>query len=667
MRKRISLAVLMSLLLLTGIFLGEAVAQPPLFEKKLSKKPKTKHVPGEIIVKFKPGIRNEVIRALNQRHGCSVLSISRSADFKRLRIPKGKTVDDMVRIYSKNPNVDYAEPNSIAYAFLVPTDEYYVYQWNMDDTLEGENPYGGDNGGGINVEPAWDISTGGGVVVAVIDTGVAYENYRNFVLAPDLANTSFVAGYDFVNNDTHPNDDEGHGTHVTGTIAQSTDNGIGVVGVAFNCSIMPVKVLDGTGSGTYVDIADGIYFAADNGADVINMSLGGPSTSITLEDALGYAHNKGVVIVCAAGNEYEEGNPLSYPAAYDAYCIAVGATRYDETRAYYSNTGDYLDLTAPGGDLTVNQNGDSYNDGVLQQTFGSNPKDFGYWFYQGTSMAAPHVAGVAALLMANGTTDPDGVREALESTAEDQGAAGWDSEYGWGIVDAYAALNYTPEPVHDVAVTAIDAPLEATTEDIVSIDVSMDNQGTFAETTTLTLTDTIDNVEIGSLTVTLAAGELKIVSFNWDAANSSIGGHILEAKASAVDGETDTADNSASSTVTIVEAPTMTMHVSSIDTDLSTRTAGPNEFTNAIATVTVVDSSGNPVDGATVYGSWSSATTDIDSGATDSSGKVTLASDAVKNPPTGTNFIFTISDVVKSGWTYDSATNIETSDSITIP
>lgn len=175
----------MSLLLLTGIFLGEAVAQPPIFEKKLSKKPKTKYVPGEIIVKFKPRIRNEVIRALNQRHGCSVLSISRSADFKRLRIPKGKTVDDMVRIYSKNPNVDYAEPNSIAYAFLVPTDEYYVYQWNMDDTLEGENPYGGDNGGGINVEPAWDISTGGGVVVAVIDTGVAYENYRNFVLASD--------------------------------------------------------------------------------------------------------------------------------------------------------------------------------------------------------------------------------------------------------------------------------------------------------------------------------------------------------------------------------------------------------------------------------------------------------------------------------------------------
>jgi serine protease len=134
---------------------------------------------------------------------------------------------------------------------------------------------------------------------------------------------------------------------------------------------------------------------------------------------------------------------VSYPAAYDDYCIAVGATRYDEAVAYYSNGGPSLDLTAPGGDLTGDQNEDGYADGVLQQTFGNNPTDWGYWFYQGTSMAAPHVSGVAALLIAYAVaTTPDEVREALQSTAEDKGAAGWDPEYGWGIVNAYEALTY---------------------------------------------------------------------------------------------------------------------------------------------------------------------------------------------------------------------------------
>ncbi len=426
---------------------------------RLSDSSGPKWVPNEIIVKFRKHLSQDHISQINRRHGTSILYSSPFAGFKRIKVPAGKTPEQLVEFYNSEPDVEYAELNYYAYAHLdPPNDPYYYYQWHFDDTfkwtgiisdpsrelVDGTNPYGGYNGGGINLEPAWDITTGDpNVIIAVLDTGVAYETYKNFIQAPDLANTRFVAGHDFVNNDDHPNDDDGHGTHVTGTIAQSTNDGLGVAGIAYNCSIMPVKVLSRRGEAPYTTIADGVYFAADNGAHVINLSLGGPYDSATLRDAVAYAYNKGVTIVCSAGND-GAGAPPSYPAAYNAYCIAVGATRYDQTRAPYSTTGGYLDLAAPGGevDITTDQNGDGYVDGILQQTFGLSPKDMGYWFYEGTSMAAPHVSGVAALLISTGVTGPDAVREALEATAEDLGTPGKDVEFGWGLIDAYAALNY---------------------------------------------------------------------------------------------------------------------------------------------------------------------------------------------------------------------------------
>jgi serine protease len=205
---------------------------------------------------------------------------------------------------------------------------------------------------------------------------------------------------------------------------------------------MPVKVVSDGGRGSHFDIAQGIYFAANNGAKVINMSLGGEGNSVSLRDAISYAYAQGVTVVCAAGNEFLAGNPKNYPAAYDDYCIAVGATRYDETRTYYSNTGSYIDVVAPGGDLLVDQNGDGYGDGILQQTFGIDPNLFSYWFFQGTSMAAPHVSGAAALLISNGVTDPDKVRDVIEKTAKDIDPKGWDEETGWGFINIAAALNY---------------------------------------------------------------------------------------------------------------------------------------------------------------------------------------------------------------------------------
>ncbi len=422
--------------------------QIQIFENKgLNLHSNVEYVTGEIVVKFTPGVSKEKIANINSRHGVSVMYTSPYAGFKRLHIPKGKTVPEMVEIYSKNPNVEYAVPNSITHAFMTPTDSLYSYQWHLDDS-SSPNPFGGANGGGINIEPAWDISDGT-VIVAVLDTGVAYENYGIYKQAPDLANTNFVQGWDFVNNDNHSNDDNSHGTHVAGTIAQSTNNGIGVAGVAFNSAIMPVKVLDRNGGGTLTWLVDGIYYATNNNADVISMSLGwspGYYPGTPLGDALDYAYNNGVTAVCAAGNDGRRA--ISYPAAHDK-CIAVGATRYDETKPRYSNWGPGLDIMAPGGDTTIDQNGDGYGDGVLQNTFNpntKNPSDFSYWFFQGTSMATPHVSGVAALLIANGITGPDNVKNALLSTAEDKGTVGWDPQYGWGIVDAYAALQWTATP-----------------------------------------------------------------------------------------------------------------------------------------------------------------------------------------------------------------------------
>lgn len=467
-------------ILILGIFWGwPARAQEtlPIFEyKELRRAGVERYVPDEIIVKFKPGVPQEKISEIyRQEQIPQEKYISPYAGFRVLKIPAGKTVEEMVYRFQKNPLVDYAEPNSIAYAFMVPNDPYYQYQWHFDDDHTRNpggatsNPYGGTNGGGIRMEEAWDITTGSAnVIVAVVDTGIRKGT--------DLAATCFVLGWDFVNNDSDPTDDDGHGTHVAGTVAQSTNNGVGVAGVAFGTCLMPVKVL-GPAGGTYQQVADGIYYAANNGAKIINLSLGGTSPSETLEDAVEYADDiKGVTVFAACGNE--NASSCIYPAAYDAYVIAVGATRYDEQKTDYSNYGTSLDLTAPGGQSCIDsfaptcvmndQNEDGYWDGVLQQTFEKRGAriTWNYYFFDGTSMATPHVAGVAALILSqNPTFTPDQVRQRLQSTAEDKGATGWDQYYGWGIVDTYAALSYSPVAISITTDGTIEfgtAALEAT-------------------------------------------------------------------------------------------------------------------------------------------------------------------------------------------------------------
>jgi serine protease len=295
----------------------------------------------------------------------------------------------------------------------------------------------------VGVPEAWKVSTGVGATVAVLDTGVAYEDLPPFHRAPDLAGTRFVPGYDFVDDDPHPDDvpvpsQHTHGTHIAGTIAQTSGNGIGGAGVAPGAAIMPVRVLAPDGTGTTWATAKGLRFAADHGANVANLSLGGTAGAPELADAVSYAVSKGVTVVVASG---DDGRPsLLYPAAYPDV-IAVGAVRLDGTRPRYSNYGPGLALVAPGGDLQSDQNGDRLDDGIVQQTVFDEPGSFCFCFLEGTSSAAAHVSGAAALVVASGrATRPADVRAALVSTAHDLGPPGRDDDYGAGLLQIPPAL-----------------------------------------------------------------------------------------------------------------------------------------------------------------------------------------------------------------------------------
>lgn len=327
------------------------------------------YVPGQLIVKFKKDIPLNMRRQVLAANQVTFVKALLLPDYALVEFDPAKDVRLMAALLLDDPSIESAEPNYYRYADFTPNDPYYAYQWHFPM---------------IQMPSAWDRSNGAGVTVAVIDTGVAYEDYGPYVQAPDLAGTTFVAGWDFVNEDSHPNDDNSHGTHVAGTIAQTTNNGIGVAGIAYGANIMPLKVLDSEGVGSDQWVADGIVWAVNHGAQVINLSLGGPAPSSVLESAVNYAYNNGVTVIAAAGNDNSD---VSYPAAYEN-CIAVGAVRYDETRSYYSNYGSALDLVAPGGDVYVDQNGDGYGDGVLQQTFDpltQDYTDFGYWFLPDSS------------------------------------------------------------------------------------------------------------------------------------------------------------------------------------------------------------------------------------------------------------------------------------------
>ena len=325
-----------------------------------------------------------------------------------------------------------------------PDDPIYGYQWHLPQ---------------VQSDAAWNISRGANVTVAVVDSGVSRGD--------DLACRTFVAPYSAITDtpgETAAKDQQGHGTHVAGTIGQCTNNNKGVAGMAPNVKLMPVRVLDAAGNGTMADVATGINWAVDHGAGIINLSLGmecngatWPSCSQSLiNDAIDKATNHDVLIVAAAGNS--SGSTPYFPANHPDV-IAVAAVDYNQQRTWYSNRGDALTISAPGGDTDQDANHDGYVDGVLQQTFDEG--NWGYYFYQGTSMASPHVAGAAALprsYVPNATREQ--VKEALIHTAKDLGDPGFDNLYGYGLLQTADALIYlrnnqsTPTPTPTSTPTA---------------------------------------------------------------------------------------------------------------------------------------------------------------------------------------------------------------------
>jgi serine protease len=312
---------------------------------------------------------------------------------------------------------------------------------------------------GVNAPAAWaNLERAGapgatGVTIAVLDTGVAYADRGMFRRSPDLDPMTFVPGYDFVDDDPYPFDLNGHGTHVASTIAEQTNNGFGLTGLAYGARIMPVRVLDRRGWGNGSTVARGVRFATEHGAKIINLSLNFGS-SVTpdqirdLLDAIDEAHAHGSLVVGAAGNEGL--GRVAYPARAE-HVVAVGATTDGGCLSSFSNRGSALDLVAPGGGTDAALRDDpACSPGrrsrpIFQITTATRRVDRFVISgrFAGTSMATPHVSATAALIVASGVLGtnpgPDTIERRVEQTARDLGAPGFDARYGWGLVDAGAA------------------------------------------------------------------------------------------------------------------------------------------------------------------------------------------------------------------------------------
>ncbi len=392
-----------------------------------SLRPGRRYAENQVLVKFKPGLSQKLIEGTLTAFSVRTIHKVDALDVYQVRIPATASVEEMVFALGRNPDVEYAEPNFIAHiAAVTPNDPYFRYQYALRNTGQeiGTDGPKGTSGADIKAPEAWGETKGDGeTIIAIVDTGVD-------LLHPDIQNRILSSGRDFVNEDFDATDDHGHGTHVAGIAAADTDNGVGVAGIAWNCKILPVKVTDENGDSYYSWLIDGIKWAADNGADVINISLGGEDPSSALRDALRYAYEKGIVIAASAGND---DTSVAYPAAYDAYCLAVAATDYDDTRTSWSNHGSEIDVAAPGERVLS-----------LVPTWYWGDDSPPYGFGSGTSMSAPQIAGLAALIKSyKPWLKPGEIMDIIRYSADDVNSSehkGKDEYIGYGRIDMAKAL-----------------------------------------------------------------------------------------------------------------------------------------------------------------------------------------------------------------------------------
>jgi serine protease len=434
--------------------------------------------PGQVIVKYRSGLTTGALTSVAASVGAVQTTPLSYANFEVLKIDDGADPIAVADALNQRPEVEYAQPAYRLELHWTPNDPMYAQQWNFP---------------AIDMERAWDINRGASsdVTVAVLDSGIAFKdivlrfNTRPitvfgpggiqvidhgtidvpFAAAPDLAGPDrFVAPFDFTWNDVYPVDTLGHGTHVAGTIGQLTNNGVGGAGMAFNVKLMPVKVAAGGNwdfvfgapgaSFTDAQTARAIRYAADNGAKVLNMSFGRRGAPApVIEDAIRYAVSKGAFCVISAGNG---GNAFITPSPLEVIAdiasrvdgaVAVAAVGRNLDRAPYSSRGPWIEIAAPGGDVSI---GSGLTGGILQQTldgsFFASPFNrprfdaIIYQYSQGTSMAAPHVSGFAALLIQQGITKPAAIEAAMKRFATDRGSAGRDDDYGAGVINPRATL-----------------------------------------------------------------------------------------------------------------------------------------------------------------------------------------------------------------------------------
>ncbi len=396
---------------------GSATAAPP---------PKLPQYAGSgehsgYLVGFLPGTAASQAKAIATQSGVVPGRWLASLRVLEVHAPPGAEIAPAaLQALQHQPRVRYVEPNYLVQALDVPNDTYYSsQQWAPQK---------------IGAEAAWSITHGSAdIEVAVLDTGLDMSH-------PEMSG-KYCAGYDFVNDDNDPSDDHGHGTHVSGIVGALTNNGAGIAAVGWATTIMPVKVLNANGTGTHADVAAGLEWATNAGAAIVNLSLGGPSGSQTLEDAVNYAYNNGVLVVAAAGNAGTS-TPY-YPAAY-SNVIAVVATTSTDSRWGLSNYGSWIDMAAPGSSI--------YS---TDWTGGAGA----YTSRSGTSQASPHVCAVAALMLAvDDELTNDALRQALESTAVDLGDPGFDIYFGHGRLDACAAVSSALPATPTPTVTATPAP-----------------------------------------------------------------------------------------------------------------------------------------------------------------------------------------------------------------